>query len=470
MDSGGIGGGGFGTLPPPGGAEPPVVEGYARGATQPISIQLSDRPGGSAGLEREIMRSELLGGRRGRGLPVRPVVGGIAAACAVLAAPARAQVDDFAAFGANGANIGQAAKIFGGLTGSNGNVAYVAGNTFSGLVGGGSLTYTSTGGSVVLDGPVTFTGDVNLGVAPTGRFPINAGGAVNVSGLGTLAGGITAGGPVLFSGSTVVNGDVRSNSNVTQDFSFGVINGNVAANGNVVVNGTVNGNVRHGGGYTRGTFGVVTGAVTAGTSAVSPVAYVPRTLPAATSFSSGGADVRSASVFEDTYTIAPGSYGRLEVSTFDDVVLSPGDYFFDSVSFDGSNDLRLTGLTRDNRIRIFVTGDVELDTFVRTTVNGVPLIAADRNLVDNVLLETRGNYTEVGLGNVEFFGTIFTPTGDLTGGQYSTYVGSLIAGDVLTVGTSALVNPVPEPAAASTLALAALALLRRRSRHSGRGV
>ena len=73
----------------------------------------------------------------------------------------------------------------------------------------------------------------------------------------------------------------------------------------------------------------------------------------------------------------------------------------------------------------------------------------------------------MGLGNVEFFGTIFTPAGDLTGGQYSTYVGRLIAGDVLTLGTGAVINPVPEPTALAPLALGGLALLRRRSRRAG---
>jgi hypothetical protein len=57
---------------------------------------------------------------------------------------------------------------------------------------------------------------------------------------------------------------------------------------------------------------------------------------------------------------------------------------------------------------------------------------ADRTPARRVLLETKGDYREVGLGNVGFFGTIFTPGGDLTGGQYSTYVGRLLAGDVLT--------------------------------------
>src|SRR5688572_5962802 len=85
-------------------------------------------------------------------------------ASAALAAPAAAQVSEFAAFGATAVQIGQSARIFNGLTGSNGNVGYVAFNHFDGLVGGGSLTYTSTGGSFELDGPLTFNGDVNLGV------------------------------------------------------------------------------------------------------------------------------------------------------------------------------------------------------------------------------------------------------------------------------------------------------------------
>ena len=410
-------------------------------------------------------RIGVFGRARGRVSVSTVVAGAAVAGCVGLATPARAQVDDFAAFGKTAAHIGQSAEIYGGLTGSNGNVSYVAGNVFNGLVGGGSLTYTSTGGSLRLFDHVTFNGDVNLGVAPVGDVPINAGGAVTVGSLGTLTGGINAEGPVLFTGNTVINGDVNSNSHVTQDFSFGVINGNVNANGNVVVNGTVNGNVRHGGTFTRGPFGAVTGSVAQGTTAVTRSAYMPRELPAAHAFTSGGASVGSASPFEETYTIAPGSYGSLNVATFDDVSLSPGDYYFDSVSFAGSNELRLNGLTGSNQIRIFVTGDVNMNPFVSTFVNGVPLAASDRALADDVLLETKGNYLENTLGKVEFFGTIFTPAGDLTGGQYSTYVGKLIAGDVLTVGTGAAINPVvvPEPAAAGVLVVG-LALLGRRQR------
>lgn len=112
--------------------------------------------------------------------------------------------------------------------------------------------------------------------------------------------------------------------------------------------------------------------------------------------------------------------------------------------------------------RVLLEQEVQKELFVNTFVNGMSLMDADRALVDDVLLETMGDYAEVGLGNVEFFGTIFTPTGDLTGGQYSTYVGKLIAGEVLTVGTGAVINPIPEPAALAPLALGLVALLRRR--------
>src|SRR4051794_21764584 len=51
-----------------------------------------------------------------------------------LSAAAQAEVSGFAAFGADGVTIGQSASVYGGLTGTNGNVTFVSGDHFDGIV------------------------------------------------------------------------------------------------------------------------------------------------------------------------------------------------------------------------------------------------------------------------------------------------------------------------------------------------
>jgi hypothetical protein len=366
---------------------------------------------------------------------------------------------DFAVFGNRGVNIAQSATIDG-LVGSNFDVNVTAFSTFGGVVGGGTLF----GSSFTSKGDVVFNGDV-YAASSTVLGTLYAGNTVNLAFSSGNTGTIVAGGNVLQGQSATTTGNIFAGGSFTNQ-NFSQVNGNVYANGSAYINGAVNGDVKYQGTVSVGPFGAVTGSKLVGPTPISPLAFAPVTLPAATQFSSGGPAVTTGGTAATP--LAPGSYGALSIPTFGDLYLTAGDYFFDSFFFDG-DDIHLVNLSPNNRIRIFVTGNVYHDTFTDVTVNGQPFASADASLVGNVLLETHGHYSQTppGLGSVTFFGTIFAPYGNITIGIYSSVKGSLLAGGQIDIGVGFNMPLIPEPASLSLLAMGSLALLcRRRSSHN----
>lgn len=380
---------------------------------------------------------------------------GLAALCA-LSGSVSAQMQGFAVYGGQGLSIGQSTVIRGGATGSNGNVQSGAYVEYNGLYGAGSLISSGS----YLYGPVTFNGDVVIDSFATVRGNINAGGNVQVNTWPDMIGNITAAGNVGISGSGAITGNIKTSGSYSHG-SFHQHNGNIFAGGNVAFGGTITGDVTYGGTYTPGTFATLNGSATAAPFTASPVPFAPRTLPAATVFTSGGGNIiDTSSAGPDTF-LTPGSYGNLIFDTLDELTLSAGDYYFDSFDFDGWA-LNLTGVSAATPIRIFVSGDITTGALVDMTINGIDAANAPLELSRYVSWETHGDYIEDNLGGNELIGTVFAPNGDIRIGQYTDVRGQLIAGGMVYTRPGATITAVPEPTGLVLVSLIGCVLRRRK--------
>ncbi|MBB6431559.1 PEP-CTERM sorting domain-containing protein [Algisphaera agarilytica] len=339
------------------------------------------------------------------------------------------------------------------------------------LYAGGTLDLGSfasvEGGAVVAVGDVTGSLDVDSiygeGALTSDGFD-NSRGEIffngSISGVGgpgsVLDGPVTsATGSITIGGSTTVNGDVSAGGNFSQTFSFGVINGNVAAGGDVAVDGTVNGNVTHGGTLTLGTFADVTGTTAPG-GPVTPTPFAAPDLAPSSGLSAGIVDI-NLTTFEDI-TLAPGTYGSLNFDSGNTVSLSAGTYVFaDIVSSFNLNELAFD--TSGGEIFINIDSmDTTLDLI--QSINGVDLFTGlmpDPALAELITLEAEGSLTL----NSDFYGTVLVPDGDLELGTFSELTGRALVGGDVTLGNSTAILAVPEPSSA-LLVLGALGVVARR--------
>lgn len=330
--------------------------------------------------------------------------------------------------------------------------------SFTSVEGGATVAVGDVFGSLDVDS-IFGQGSLNSNGFDDSRGEIFFNGGINgVGGPGSvLDGPVTSvtGNIDISSGSTTVNGDVTAAGNVSQPFSFGVFNGNVLAGGNVDIDGTVNGNVTHGGALTLGTFASVTGSTSSG-GAVSPAPFVAPALAAGSALQGNGNDINLAT-FEDI-TLSPGAFGTLNFASSNTVSLTAGTYIFeDIVSNFSLNELAFD--TTNGSISIFVeSNNVDLDLI--QSINGVSLFAgAEPPLFEsnNVTLEVGGSLT---LGS-DFFGTILVPNGDFDLGSDLTGR-ALVGGDVVLSGS---ILTVPEPSSLlAGLGLLGLSAVRRSRR------
>jgi hypothetical protein len=351
-------------------------------------------------------------------------------------------LDGVAVFGGKSADIQN--NVVGGLSASNGNVNVGAFVTADGLAGN---TLTGGSGFVVINGPVTFNGDIS---------------ASPFSFAGTINGPINSGGNIGLSATT---GDITATGNVS--LQFATTNGNILAGGNVSVAAfsKVNGNVTANGSISTSSGGQITGTSTpfAGVP-VNPAHYTPITLTA-DKFTAGGANVTTG------VNLAPGSYGNLNIPSFGGTLtLSGGDYFFNSFHIEGAFDTLNFDLSK-GPINVFVTGDISFSDFLTVTVNGVPAFInngpnpANEALASQIFFETLGDVKDATPFGSNLFGTLYAPNGNITT-AFGAVIGSLIAGGdvsngfispVYYVGSDRLLQAgVPEP---STLALGLVAAL-----------
>jgi hypothetical protein len=385
-------------------------------------------------------------------------------------ADAATSAASYAVFGGGSVTFQGFADIAGAPVASNGDMHHAGGiGSFTGMFGAGALNPTppvSWNARQRVSGDVVFNSPATINALSTIGGSLHSGGAVN-SGA-DIGGDIIANGPVTVDIFDTINGSIVANGNVSLLSGVNVL-GNVGANGAVSlgVDAHVAGTVTHNGNLTLAGFATVGGSQV-GTVSPNPATYTPAQLPAATSFTSGGAPV-SLAVFEDR-VLSPGPYGAMSFAGSNELTLSPGSYYFDSIASPGAFVTLNLDLTGGGDIRIFVTGDVQFDNLL-IEVNGVDFNDADPNLASLVYLESHGNIFH----DREFFGTLHAPFGDVTTATISDVTGSIIAARHANIGSSADIIyagsaylGVPEPAGLGAIVLGGIGLLARTSRRSQR--
>jgi len=299
---------------------------------------------------------------------------------------------------------------------------------------GGTLDFTSfctvSGGSVVAGGDVThgggslivdeiygaggFSADDAAFQDTFGPFFFN-GDISDLGGPGSVLDGpvTSAQGDIVFltPASTTINGDVTAAGDVTFDFEFGTINGNVIAGG------------------TTNITALVIGTISQATSSITP--FTLQLLPAGRSLTAGTDDITLES-FEDI-ELAPGTYGTLNFASGNSVTFTAGRYIFEDIISDFSLNVLNFDTTAGN-IELFVAADnFAFDNLIQA-IDGDSLFVGsdvpDPQLSNNIFLEAAGNLT---IGT-EFYGTAFAPNGDVTIENFSTITGRVFAGGNVTVG------------------------------------
>jgi hypothetical protein len=223
------------------------------------------------------------------------------------------------------------------------------------------------------------------------------------------------------------SGDFYARGNFVQE-SLSEVRGKVSANGSVTLQGSADviGSVVYGTQFSKSMSSDVSGTVTQHAGSVAAVS-----LPPATTFSPGFFDA----IHSDSFTLAPGSYGVVEQNgLFESVTLSSGVYRMKSLTLLNSTSLYLNfnGL---EPIKIYVQGDIALDSGFSVFVNGVEVGNGSNGLQTGyaglTLFETHGDFTvESGFLNY-FYGTIFAPFGSVTM-DFQDFYGSVLASGPVT--------------------------------------
>ena len=292
-------------------------------------------------------------------------------------------------------------------------------------------------------------------------FSVNIGSAVNINGghIGSynlvnstgnseLNADVNSAGLINLANSTTVNGNITAEN---QDNATGVVlsmgsnayvQKNITANGNIsIVNGTVTGSVTHPQGTTY------SGPVPGGGEIIQ-IPSIPALpdFPAVTDFSATGKDVTKGQL------VAPGNYGNLKLNGNQTITFSgPGDYYFKSIHNKNSNNFVFDfNNTASGNIRIFVTGDVDLDKNTSAIVNG--------GSPSRILMEVHGNGTTSSVNTFAFtisngasnssswLGCVWAPYGGINFGSgtgSSSITGSLFSTTQVNIQSGVTINFSP---------------------------
>jgi hypothetical protein len=383
---------------------------------------------------------------------------GLALTITLLCGTATAgMIGDYAILAGHQVNFTSSMNVFNAplaRVGSNGDISFASAATIrtTNVEAAGSMlgnpSFLNVQNNLVLDGNVQFGGQSTvLGNA-------DVGGAAIVNFNATVQGNLTASGDVTIGGT--VKGNAASSGSVTLT-TFGAVGHNVSANQNVVLGNStsVGGNVTYGNQLTIGTFATIGGTQAHATTIVTPAHYTPVAI-VPDSFTTGGPDI-TANTFQ-TMAITPGHYGNLSINGAT-IKLSPGQYFFDSVTATSSFMTLDLDLSQPGNLEIFVKGNYDIPLQV-VDVNGVDAMSSvDPQLARRVFLESLGNI-HVGWDNL---GTLFAPTGDVNLDSLTQVWGATIAGHDAVFGGGADLqfvpsnHFVPEPSTIVLFAAGALA-------------
>jgi len=337
---------------------------------------------------------------------------------------------------------------------------------------------TSIGGHVLVNGNIGSNQDLFQQGNPLTGYPAQLNGSAYAGGALTFGQDLTVGsssGPlreVVANGAASIGGGANIYGNLYgNSVTLGQLTGIRKAGG-------VGGNVQYTTSYTPST-AIVEGAV----SSPSTKTFNLITMPAATVFTAGGANQTVPAGQGNSLTLAPGTYGALETSSQNQaVILSSGNYYFDSITTRGGFDLQID-LTSGNLVNMYVVGDAAFAGQQTLLVKGagtggafVPINQAPQ-LASLIYLETCARFTMTGgvdathniWGGTVYASLLETTSAEISIGQYTDWYGAAYAFDSFDTadhGSWNYVPLVPEPATLSLLALGGLTLIGRRRRLS----
>jgi predicted acyltransferase (DUF342 family) len=362
---------------------------------------------------------------------------GLALTITLLCGTATAgMIGDYAILAGHQVNFTSSMNVFNAplaRIGSNGDINFASAATIrtTNVEAAGSLLGNPS--FLNVQNNLVFNGNVHFGGQSTVQGSADVGGTAIVNFNATVQGNLTATGDVTIGGK--VSGNASSNGSLTLT-TFGAVGHNVSANQNVVLGNStsVGGNVTYGNQLTIGTFATIGGTQAHATTIVTPAHYTPVAI-VPDSFTTGGADI-TANQF-DTKIIAPGHYGNLSINAAT-IKLSPGQYFFDSVTATSSFMTLDLDLRQPGNLEIFVKGNYDIPLQV-VDVNGVDVASVNPQLARRVFLESLGNI-HIGWDNL---GTLFAPTGDVNLDSLTEVWGATIAGHDAIFGGGADLQFVP---------------------------
>ena len=302
----------------------------------------------------------------------------------------------YALFSNQNINLGTSVRVYDGSVASNANIS-ISGS--ANIEGGVERAGSFNGGTSIIGQYIKFNGSVNLGGSTHISDDVNSG-------------GILQGGTSVLIGGNVKSGDIVNLNGSTR------VNGNLDASGDITLGTSVRikGDLTTAGLLFKSNSTIISGTITENGSPAPPETYNPVTLPPIREFSSGGQNITS------NCTFSPGSYGTVNMGTSKSLNLSTGDYYFDSFSMNGSSKLNLD--VSEGKIRIYVTGNVNVGTSFRVNVlNGNP---------EDVYLKTHGDFNMS--GSTKWNGIIFCPLGKFTAGTSCIITGDVFASGDISLG------------------------------------
>ncbi len=400
-------------------------------------------------------------------------------------------IDEFAVFGDVGIALGKNTLIEGDVAITNDDVAIrgdVDGSVLARnvvLTGQGSVTGIEVSGGIYSSGTVdiisgTVSGDIQSanGISVRSTRSIVKGwlfsnGAIDLGGGSTVLGHVhSCGADVTIGGNNTVIGtagtpiEIRTTGNVYISGSARVT-GIVYAGGDIEISGSAR---IIGDAYAGGTISKESNMIT-GTALQNSPTYLEQpicpylanleglVLPDASEFTAGGDDVNIPGGSSDSPSkryLTPGTYGHVDSPNnpqgYTSLFLNAGTtghgiYYLDSATFGSKTALHLN-LSGTYDIRVFVVGDVDigssLETFVSTDgTNYLPIsdVAVDPELAARVYWEPHGDFDLQ--SGAKWFGSVYTPFGNLSIGNSGQLFGSYYSGDGHDIIASTIVHVPP---------------------------